>query len=441
MLRYLLLVVLCVFLNCVAIFAAEIIFSPQEQKILARADELSDAFTIIAEKVRPAIVNIQVERSDGRISQGSGVILDERGYVLTNNHVVQSANTIIVRLTDGREIISELVGQSPESDLAVIRIPATNLTVAMVGNSDACKVGSWILAIGNPLGLESSVAAGIISAKGRSNVVRLEIADFIQTDAAINPGSSGGALVNLRGEVIGINAVTSRNTDGLGFAIPINLATTIMKGIINNRQATSSYLGVAFRAVDQQISQAFGLSAIRGALIEKVIANTPAARANLQVGDIILRYGDREIFDEHQLRTFIATTAPDALVNIEYWRQGKKNNASVKIEALPEEIIVSRRVGKLLDDLGVQVIDLTPQRKKDLGYEESARGVLVVQVARGSNAQSFLSPGSLIIKIDQQEIDNLEQLHNAILKAANHGEVTIGWRFGKYYGSRKLVRE
>ena len=260
--------------------AAESPFTPEEEQALAHAQRLSDAFAIIAEKVRPTVVNIQVERSGGRIAQGSGVIMDERGYIITNDHVVHGAAAIIVRLIDGREIMAELVGESPESDLAVVRVTAPNLTVARVGNSDNCRVGNLALVIGNPMGLESSVSSGIISAKGRSNVVRLEIADFIQTDAAVNPGNSGGALVNLRGEVIGISSVTSRNSEGLSFAIPINLAVTIMKGIIDNRQATSSYLGVIFRSVTSQTAEAFGLPFARGALVGKVLANTPAARAN-----------------------------------------------------------------------------------------------------------------------------------------------------------------
>lgn len=415
--------------------------TPEETRKLDLARDISDAFAIIADQVRPAVVNIQAELGEGRIVQGSGVIMDERGYIITNDHVVHGAAAVVVRLTDGREIIAEIVGQSPESDIAVIRITAPNLTVARVGNSDTCRVGNLALVIGNPMGLESSVAAGIISAKGRSNVVRLEIADFIQTDAAVNPGNSGGALVNMRGEVIGISSVTSRNSEGLSFAIPINLAVTVMKGIIDNRQATSSYLGVIFHSVDRQTAEAFGLPFIRGVLVKKVIADTPAARASLQAGDIILRYGDREVLDEHQLRTLVATTAPGEVVEIEYFRRGHNYKAEVKVETMPAEVVVARRGGKLLEDLGVQLKELTPKAKKELGYESTAQGVLVVGVAAGSVAKEFLAPGSLIVKVNNTPVTGLEQLRAELVKAADGGEVLLGWRFGRYYGTRRLVRE
>lgn len=419
--------------------AEEVKFTPEEQAVLGKAQEFSRAFEIVAEKVRPAVVSIQAERPDIPVTQGAGVIVDERGFILTNSHVVHAATTITVRLTDGREFPAELVGDSQESDIAVIRIQAPNLTVAKMGDSDLCKVGSWILAIGNPFGLESSVTSGIISAKGRSNVVKLEIADFIQTDAPINPGNSGGPLVNLQGEVIGVTTATNRGSEGLSFAIPANLARTIMNGIISHRRATTSYLGVVFQPVTSKIADAFGLPAAHGALVAKVLAGTPAEKAGLQAGDVIVKYGKREVQDDNQLRTFVATTSPGETVAVEFFRQGARQTGEVKVEALPEEVVIARRSQKLLEDLGVlQLATLTPELIARLGYEKDARGVLIITIKRGSPACEFLAPGALILRINEQEVNTPDDILKALGGAAE-GTANIFWRFGEYYGSRRIV--
>ena len=297
----------------------DIKFTPEEEQILDKMAVINQAFEIVSKKIRPAVVNIQAE-SSGVVghSQGSGVIIDEQGYILTNAHVIAGADSVIVRLFDGREFTAEIIGENSESDIAVIRIQAPNLTIAKMGDSESSKVGHWVLAIGNPFGLESTVTAGIISAKGRTSVGSLSIADFIQIDAPINPGNSGGPLINLRGEVIGINSVTNKNSEGLNFSIPINLARSIMQGIISHKNVATSYLGAALRAVDNDIADAFGLNAAKGALVTKVYKQTPASKAGLQSGDIIVRYGTRYINDDQELRTLVATTDPNDTRNIEF---------------------------------------------------------------------------------------------------------------------------
>lgn len=430
--------VLGMILALAGVFAADVSFSKDELKVLEGVQNFSRAFEIIAAKVRPSVVNIRAESPGAPVSQGSGVIVDKRGFIITNSHVLNAASTILVQLTDGREFPAELVGQSPESDIAIIRIQAPDLTVAIMGDSDQCKVGGWILAIGNPFGLESSVTSGIISAKGRSNVVRLEIADFLQTDAPINPGNSGGPLVNLKGEVIGITAATNRYSEGLSFAIPINLARVIMNGIISHKRTASSYLGVVFRPITKDIANAFNLPTTRGALITKVIANSPAAKAGLQAGDIILKYGEREVRDDNQLRTFVATSSPGVDIPLEFYRKGKREVVNIQVAALPEEVIVARRSRKLLEDIGIlRLVKLTDKLRTQLGYSKDAKGVLVAAVKKNSPAHSFLAPGSLILKVDGKEVDTPQQLHQVI--GAATGCITISWRFGQFYGSRRIV--
>lgn len=422
-------------------FSNDITFTPEEKKILDHANVLNKAFEIVAEKLRPSVVNIQAE-SSGVVghNQGSGVIIDERGYILTNEHVIAGADTVIVRLFDGREVTAEVTGENPESDIAVIRIQAPNLTIAKMGDSESSKVGHWVLAIGNPFGLESTVTAGIISAKGRTRVGSLSIADFIQIDAPINPGNSGGPLVNLRGEVIGINSVSSNNSEGLNFSIPINLARTIMQGVISHKNVATSYLGAALRPVDSDIADAFGLESAKGALVTKVYKQTPASKVGLNSGDIIVKYGKRLINDDKELRTLVATTNPDEVRNIEYYRKGKLHKARITIESLPEEIEVGNRSIELLENLGIeQIASLTPKIAAQLGYESDAKGVVVGEVKADSPAQEFLSVGSLIFKINGVEVSTPEELLNQLDKIDSNGCYDISWRFREYYGTKRVI--
>ncbi len=419
----------------------EVDFTPEEEEILQQVSVLNKAFEIVANKLRPAVVNIQAE-SSGVVghSQGSGVIIDERGYILTNAHVIAGADTVIVRLFDGREIKAEVTGENPESDIAVIRIQAPNLVIAKMGDSESSKVGHWVLAIGNPFGLESTVTAGIISAKGRTSVGSVSIADFIQIDAPINPGNSGGPLVNLRGEVIGINSVTNNNSEGLNFSIPINLARTIMQGIISHKNVATSYLGAALRPVDNDIADAFGLSSAKGALVTKVFKRTPASKAGLQSGDIIVKYGTRSINDDQELRTLVATTNPDEMRDIEYYRKGKLEKVRLIIESLPEEIKVGNRSIELLENLGiVQIAAITPQIASELGYDADTKGVIIGAVRPDSPAQEFLSAGSIIYKIDGVEVSTPEQLLQQLGKVGQDGCYDISWRFREYYGTKRIV--
>jgi len=272
-------------------------------------------------------------------SLGSGVIVAEDGYIITNNHVIAGATQVTVSLSDKREFEAEVVGTDPKTDVALLKIDGTDLPIVPLGNSDRARVGDIVLAIGNPFGIGQTVTMGIISATGRSQVGIVEYEDFIQTDAAINPGNSGGALVDIEGDLVGINtAIVSRTGgyQGIGFAIPSNIAKAVMEGIVKHGRMIRGWLGVSVQEVTAQIAAEFGLQKPRGALIVEVSPRSPAAKAGLHRGDIIVRYGDEEIEESMELRNLVADTPIDKKVALTLWRNGKRTQATVVIKEPPE---------------------------------------------------------------------------------------------------------
>jgi serine protease Do len=275
----------------------------------------------------------QVERS-----LGSGVIVTEDGYIITNNHVVSQATEVTVSLADKREFKAAIVGTDPKTDVAVLKIDGTNLPTIPLGNSDAARVGDIVLAMGNPFGIGQTVTMGIISATGRTHVGIVDYEDFIQTDAAINPGNSGGALVDIEGNLVGINtAIISRSGgyQGIGFAIPSNIVKTVMDGIVEHGTVIRGWLGVSVQAVNSEMAAEFELKESVGALIVEIAPHSPAAKAGLRRGDIILRYGDTTIRDAGELRSLAANTPIDKKVPLTLWRNGKRVEVTVVIEKQP----------------------------------------------------------------------------------------------------------
>ncbi len=434
--------------------------SPEEQASIESAVNLSKGFAGVARMVTPAVVNIKVERKlvagdfnnpfdlfpeffnrsprrrQMQIGQGSGVIIDSNGYILTNNHVVGDADAIRVVLMDGREIPAELIGADPDSDIAVIKIEADNLAYAKVGDSDLVEVGEFVLAIGNPFGLSSTVTAGIVSARGRSGMGIVEIEDFIQTDAAINPGNSGGPLVNLRGEVIGINtAIFSRSGgyQGIGFAIPANMAKNIMQSLIAHKRVATSYLGVETQPLTQELAEHFGLQAARGALIRSVTKGSPGEKAGLRRGDIVVRWGRREIADDQQLRNLVTISSPGEAVDVEVIRDGKSVFLKATLVATPDEVVVEGRSDRLLQNLGISITTLTPELRANLGYGPDAKGVLVNEVIRGGPAAGMgLVPGSLILMVDGKEVNSPQDLRAALSAQGRKNYLDLVWRTGKF---------
>ncbi len=350
-------------------------------------------------------------------SLGSGFVVDREGYILTNNHVVESGDKIIVRLSDEKEFEAKLVGRDAKTDIAVIKIDADiELSTAPLGNSDELEVGEWVLAIGNPFGLEHSVTAGIVSAKGR-NIGAGPYDNFIQTDASINPGNSGGPLINLRGEVVGINtAIFSRGGGniGIGFAIPINLVKELLPQLKSKGKVTRGWLGVVIQGVTPAIAESLGMDQARGALVANVSGDGPASRAGVQIGDVIIEFGGQRVKESNDLPIIVARTPVNKEVSVIVLRDGKEVELSVTVGELKEEEVLASTKGK--GDLGLTVQRVTPQIAESLGLER-AEGVVITMVEPGSPAEEAgLRRGDVILEIDRKSIRKLSDYQKAITK-------------------------
>ncbi len=433
---------------------------------LSRVEDLSTAFEHVAEVIRPSVVSVtslqkietpqtrmppplfdspfrdffgdeflrrffgdipRAPRGGGRRELfrrglGTGVIVSDDGYILTNNHVVRDADKVTVQLSDRRTFTAKVVGTDPKTDIAVLKIEADGLHPAKLGDSDKVRVGQWVVAAGNPFGLTATITAGIISAKGRSNVAAAEYEDFIQTDAAINPGNSGGPLVNLRGEVIGINtAIVTRSGGymGIGFAIPINMARAVMEDIIEQGRVVRGYLGVVIQDLTPDLAKSFGFDGTEGALVSQVMKDTPADEAGLKPGDIITRFGEKRIHNMQELRIAVSTTNPGTKVKVEFYRDGKKHTTTVEVGELNEETVAAAGApGKhVAGKLGLTVQRLTPELARRLNIER-AEGVAVTDVEPGSPAESAgLQPGDVIISVQGREIRSLRDFREAMRQA------------------------
>ena len=344
---------------------------------------------------------------------GSGVVMTPDGYILTNNHVVDGATNVRVTLGDKREFTAKVVGTDPKTDIAVLRIDATNLPAITVGNSARVEVGDFALAIGDPFGVGQTVTMGIVSATGRSHLGIEDYEDFIQTDAPINPGNSGGALVNDRGELIGINTAIlahgSEGNQGIGFAIPANMARTVMEQIVKNGKVTRAYLGIVPQDVTPAIARAFGQKEPRGALVGDVSANSPAQRAGLERGDIISEVNGQPVANSNDLRMTISMMAPDSNVNLKVLRSGGERQVVVKLDELPttEAAVEPRSHGTSSALSGVSVEDLTAQTSKELGLPADSQGVVITDVRASSPAaEAGLRRGDVIQEVNHKLVRN-----------------------------------
>ena len=360
---------------------------------------------------------------------GSGVIIDSSGVILTNNHVVAGADEVTVRLADGREFVASEIKTDPRSDVAVIKIEADNLTPAAIGNSEEAQVGDWVLAIGSPFGLDTTVTAGIVSAKGRGPNIN-EREGFIQTDAAINPGNSGGPLVNLHGQVIGINtAISSRGGgfDGVGFAIPIDMAKWVAEQLLETGSVKRSYLGVGIQPMTDTLAEQFGVDAREGVLINRVFEDTPAEKAKLQVGDIILAVNGEEIHTPIELQGLVERLEAGKTSKFKVIRDDEAITVSVTPALMPGDY--GQPVSKMSSDssepekdeseayesLGLEVSPLSSETATQLGFNESIEGVVVTNVKRGSPARKAgLDAGVVIQRVGDTPIKNVEDFRKAI---------------------------
>ncbi|MDT8419329.1 MAG: DegQ family serine endoprotease [Desulfuromonadales bacterium] len=346
------------------------------------------------------------------VGQGSGFLMTPDGYILTNNHVVGDADRVQVQMLDGREYEAEIVGTDPGSDLAVIKVDESDLPFLTLGDSETLEVGDWVLAIGNPFGLSHTLTAGVVSAKGRSGIGLNDYEDFIQTDAAINPGNSGGPLVNLDGEVVGINtAIFSRSGGymGIGFAIPVNMAKGIRNQLIEYGEVRRGRLGVYIQDMTRDLADSFGLKKASGILVTQVVEGSPAEEAGLEQGDVILKIEDDDVDDVASFRNRVALTAPGTTVNLVILRDGDRKNVKVQIGTLDHEDSSLSGGQTDLHESGMSLQQLTPELAERFGYE-GERGVLVAGVESGSPAdRAGIKPGSLILEINRQEVPGVAE--------------------------------
>jgi len=347
---------------------------------------------------------------------GTGVIVDANGYVLTNNHVVEGADEVSVKLSDNRTFKAKIVGSDPKTDIAVLKIDGKDLSTAVLGDSGRLQVGEWVAAVGNPFGLTSTITAGIVSAKGRSQVAIADYEDFIQTDAAINPGNSGGPLVNLAGEVVGINTAIASRTggyQGVGFAIPINMAKSIMESLIHDGRVVRGFLGVGIQALNEGLADSFGYHGTNGALVGEVSPGSPADQAGFKQGDIVMRFDDEDVTTVNQLRNLVAATKPGTTVPLEIFRDGAERTLSVKIGELSEHSGTASP-SESSTDLGLSVSDLTPEVAQALGYKDE-KGALVSAVDPiGPAARAGIAVEDLIVSVQGQEVQSAKEFWHIV---------------------------
>lgn len=345
-------------------------------------------------------------------SLGSGFIISEDGYVLTNNHVVKDAEEIIVRLYDRRELQAKVVGRDTKSDIALIKIEANNLPVAKIGDSTRLKAGEWVLAIGSPFGFEASVTAGIVSAVGRS-LPSENYVPFIQTDVAINPGNSGGPLYNLNGEVVGVNSQIYSRTGGymgLSFSIPIEMAMEVADQLKQSGHVQRGWLGVLIQDVTRELAESFGMERPRGALVARVLPDGPAEKAGLRPGDVILSFNEQPVERSSSLPPLVGRTEVGKTVTLRLMRAGKIEAVKLVIGELPadEEIPTEAKAEKALatDRLGLSVSEMTPAQRKQQQVDHG--GVLVNEVAEGAASHAGVHQGDVILMLNQSEVQGVE---------------------------------
>ncbi|OHB98366.1 MAG: serine protease [Planctomycetes bacterium RIFCSPLOWO2_12_38_17] len=373
---------------------------------------------------------------------GSGVIIDsEKGYIITNNHVVEDADELQITLGDRREFDGKVMGTDPQTDIAIVKIEGKNLPTAKLGDSDAIKVGQWAIAIGNPFGLSQTVSIGVISATGRANVGVAQYEDMIQTDAAINPGNSGGPLVNIRGEIIGINtAIYTRSGgyQGIGFAIPINMVKTIMRDLVEKGKVTRGWLGVVIQDIDPALAKKFDVSVTEGVLVSDVNDSSPAREAGLQGGDIVIEYDGKPVRDVNHLRNVVAQTEVGKKVKIKILRDGKEQELTVKIGEQPADLFAAGPgASPSTKDLGMTVQNLTKELARNLGVEEDS-GVIVTEVQPGSTAATAdVREGDIIKEVNRKKISNVSEFKKALSEGSKEKDILLLVKRGEF--SRYVV--
>ena len=434
-------------LGMIAVLIGFIIVSPSETKRAIAQNEglnllsqLENAFVAISDRVKPAVVNISATSSStgkhgsegprrkhpNSSGSGTGIIMDGRGYIVTNNHVVGNADNVEVRLSDKRRFTGKVIGKDPDTDLAVIKVDSEeSLPVVTWGDSSDVKVGQWVIAVGNPYGLDRTVTVGIISGIGRENVQLSRYENFIQTDASINPGNSGGPLFNIRGEVIGINTAIINFAQGIGFAIPSNMAQNIVDQLILNGKVVRGWLGVGIQAVTQDLATKFGVTEGQGVLINDVFEGDPADKAGLQPGDIIIKVNGSNVDTPQTLSRLIAGLGPTNKARLVVVRDGKEKTLTVVLGERKEEAMVAS-IPPLPETLfGLTVEDLTVELSERFKLKEN-KGALITKVEPGSIAETQgLKEGDLLREVNRNEINTAKDFKDAITELKEGESVLV----------------
>jgi serine protease Do len=407
-------------------------------------------FSELAEKVRAGVVNIQVIKKinnatfrnfpgnpfgdrnpfgdffgpfeghpNARKQQGvgSGFVMSREGYILTNNHVVEDADQIKVKLAGGKELEGRIVGRDPKTDLALIKVEGgSDLQPLALGNSDELKVGNWVVAVGSPFGLEQTVTAGIVSAKGRV-IGSGPYDNFIQTDASINPGNSGGPLINLKGEVVGINTAIIASGQGIGFAIPINMAKEIAPQLQNKGRVTRGLLGVNIQDVTPELAKSFGIKEKKGALVAQVVPGGPAEKAGIEQGDVIVEFDGKSVADSKELPRIVASTPVEKSVTVKVLRDGKEVALQAKVGEMEGNATTDPAKSPTHKTLGITVQDLTPQIARELGVK-ATKGVVVTGMEPGSAAEEArLQTGDVIREVNRKPVTGVNDFIQKVEKA------------------------
>ncbi len=427
--------------------------------------EMSKEFAQIAKKALPAVVSVRTQYSQKapsreemnapfggpfpddfferffgfpmpeqrtpRKGQGSGFVISNDGYILTNNHVVREAEQITVSFTDGKEFPAKVIGTDPNTDVALLKIEATNLPYLALDNSDNLEIGEWVMAVGSPLRLQGSVTVGVVSAKGRNDLEIAQIEQFIQTDAAINPGNSGGCLLDMDGKVVGMNTAIATNNGGymgIGFAIPSNILRHVMEQLRAQGHVTRGYLGVALQKIDSKLAQHFNLDKSEGALVTEVVKDSPADKAGLQSGDVVLKVNGKLVENVGALRSTIALMKPDETISLSIVRDKKPMDITVVIGTHPESEVamndIQSRIGFLLQDI-------TPELAQQLNIDRD-HGVIIKHVESDSPAEEAgLRRGQIILSVNQKPVNSTEEFFRIMKDVQNQKHILLQVKAGQ----------
>jgi serine protease Do len=414
-----------------------------------------DSFADLAQHLSPAVVNLRAERTSARQrpdifeeffgpgrprrrsrpeATGSGFVISQDGYIVTNNHVVEGADRIVIGFDSGDELQADVVGRDPKTDLALLKVePEKPLQTAPLGDSDELRVGDWVMAIGNPFGLEHTVTVGILSARGRRGITGESYDNFLQTDASINPGNSGGPLIDMSGRVVGINTAINAAGQGIGFAIPINMAKELLPQLRAHGSVTRGWLGVSIQEVKPNLAEAVGLETAEGALVSQVFSDSPADRAGLKRRDVIVEFDGEEIRNYNDLPRRVAVTPPGTEVDVIVIRDGKRKKLSAVLDRMDQpEIQPASAPASRSSDWGFEARELNAELREHLSLSDDASGVAIVDIDPESPAAESLRPGDVILEVNKIEIEDLDDLAEGLdkndekaLLLVQRGEATI----------------